>query len=419
MPSDLNDTNSHPVSAFNVTDIRRQFPIFGNWHPEKPLIYLDNAATTQKPQSVLDAIMHYYTVDCSNVNRAAHSLSERATVSYEKSRTKVRKFINAASDREIVFVRGATEGINLVAQTYGRNNIGSGDEILITAMEHHSNIVPWQLLCEEKGARLRIVPITEKGELSIEEFENCISPQTRLTAVTYVSNALGTINPVKEIVRIAHGHGVPVLIDGAQAVSHFQVDVRDLDCDFFVFSGHKMYGPTGIGVLYGRENLLDAMPPYQGGGDMIRSVTYEKTVFNSLPYKFEAGTQNIAGAIGLGTAVDFLDSIGMSAIVRHETALMNFCTSALESVETLKIIGSAKEKTGVISFVMEGLHPHDIATILDEEGIAVRAGHHCAQPVMDFYGLPATTRVSFGLYNTVEEVDALIHGLESVREVFS
>jgi cysteine desulfurase / selenocysteine lyase len=405
-------------APFDVGKVRRDFPIFRESVNGKPLIYLDNAATTQKPQAVLDAIFHFYTRECSSVHRSVYLLSEHATKSFEEARRKVCRFVNAASPREIVFVRGATEAINLVSQTYGRAHVGRGDEILISAMEHHSNIVPWQILCEEKGACLRVVPTTPVGELDISQFEKLLGPRTRLVAVTHVSNALGTINSLAEIIRMAHLKSVPVLVDGAQSVPHMPMDVQALDCDFLAFSGHKMYGPTGIGILYGKEKLLEAMPPYQGGGDMIRSVTFEKTIYAELPYKFEAGTPNVAGAIGLGAAVDYLQSLGMENIFAHEHGLLVYATQALEKVNQLRIIGRAKEKAGVISFVLDSVHPHDIGTILDAQGIAIRTGSLCAQPVMDFFKIPATARISLGLYSTRDDVDALLDGLSKVREVF-
>jgi cysteine desulfurase/selenocysteine lyase len=405
-------------ASYDVRKIRQDFPIFRQPINGCSLIYLDNAATTQKPQSVLDALTRFYTQECANIHRGVHFLSERATESYETSREKVRRFINAASVQEIVFLRGTTEAINLVAQTYGRTHVGAGDEVLISAMEHHSNIVPWQMLCEEKGARLCIVPINQAGEFIFQQYEKLLSPRTRLVAVTAVSNALGTINPVRKIVRLAHERNVPVLVDGAQAIQHMPMDVRELDCDFFAFSGHKMYGPTGIGVLYGKERLLESMPPYQGGGDMISSVTFEKTLYNRLPYKFEAGTPNVAGGIGLGAAIDYLESIEMENISMHEQDLIAYGTRALETIENLRIIGTAKEKASVLSFVIEGIHPHDIGTILDKDGIAVRTGHHCAQPVMEFFKIPATARASLGLYNMREDIEALVAGLGKVKEVF-
>ncbi len=411
-------TTARPIISYDAHKIRGDFPIFRAPVNGKSLIYLDNAATTQKPQVVIDSINQFYTQECANIHRGVHYLSERATESYEASRTKVRHFINAASTQEIVFVRGTTEGINLVAQTYGRTHVGPGDEILITAMEHHSNIVPWQMLCEEKGARLRVAPISPAGELVFDQYAQLLNSKTRLVAVTSVSNALGTINPVGEIIRLAHERNIPVLVDGAQAVQHMPIDVQALHCDFFAFSGHKLYGPTGIGILYGKEKLLDAMPPYQGGGDMISSVTFERTLYNRLPYKFEAGTPNVAGGIGLGAAIDYLESIGLQNISAHEQDLMAYGTKALETLDELRIIGTAKEKASVLSFVLKGIHPHDIGTILDKDGIAIRTGHHCAQPVMDFFKVPATARASFGLYNTREDIEALIWGLRKVIEVF-
>jgi cysteine desulfurase / selenocysteine lyase len=412
-------TITRPETSYDANKLRRDFPIFSERVHGKSLIYLDNAATTQKPQPVIDAVIHFYTQECANIHRGVHFLSERATESYEESRAKLRRFINAASDQEIVFVRGATEGINLVAQTYGRTHVGAGDEILISLMEHHSNIVPWQMLCEQKGAHLKVVPINSAGEFMLEEYKTLLTAKTRLVAVTQVSNALGTINPVKEIIRLAHEQNIPVLVDGAQSIQHLPVDVNALDCDFFVFSGHKMYGPTGIGILYGKERLLETMPPYQGGGDMILSVTFEKTLYNRLPYKFEAGTPNVAGGIGLGAAVDYLESIGLESISLHEQELTAYGTRALlQAINELRIVGTAQEKTSVLSFVIEGIHPHDIGTILDQEGIAIRTGHHCAQPVMEFFKIPATARASLGLYNTQEDLDALVRGIRKIREVF-
>jgi cysteine desulfurase / selenocysteine lyase len=411
-------TIADDFSSYDIAKIRRDFPIFRQMVHGKTLAYLDNAATTQKPQAVLDALTRFYTRECANIHRGVHYLSERATESYETSRENVRRFVNAASIHEIVFVRGTTEAINLVAQTYGRTRLGPGDEILISAMEHHSNIVPWQMLCEEKAARLRVVPMNQAGEFLLSAYEQALGPKTRLVAVTQVSNALGTVNPVREIIRLAHERDIPVLLDGAQSIQHMQVDVRSLDCDFFAFSGHKMYGPTGIGVLYGKERLLEAIPPYQGGGDMISSVTFEKTLYNRLPYKFEAGTPNVAGAIGLGAAVDYLQSIGLDRIAAHEQNLLNYGTQALSKVQGLGIIGNAREKTGVLSFILDGIHPHDIGTILDREGIAIRTGHHCAQPVMQFFNVPATARASLGLYNTQEDIEVLVDGLRKVTEVF-
>ena len=383
----------------------------------KPLIYLDNAATSQKPKCVIEALTRFYQMDNANIHRGVHQLSERSTQSYEAARGKVQRFLNAANTREIIFVRGATEGINLVAQTYGRKYVGAGDEIVISAMEHHSNIVPWQMLCEEKGAVLRVIPINDRGRGGVRPVRKLLNHRTRLVAVSHVSNALGTINPVREIVKTAHGCNVPVLIDGAQAVPHMKVDVRSLDCDFYVFSGHKVFGPTGIGVLYGKEQLLEEMPPWQGGGDMIRSVTFEKTTYNELPYKFEAGTPHIAGAVGLGAAIDYVRAIGFDAIGAHEAALLEYGTRQLQNVPGLRLIGTAREKASVLSFVMDGFHPHDIGTIVDREGVAIRTGHHCAQPVMDRLGIPATARASLAMYNTKEDIDALVASLGRVQEL--
>ena len=397
---------------------RENFPVLSQRVHGKPLVYLDNAATTQKPQMVLDAMNQFYQADNSNIHRGVHELSERSTRHYEEARVKIQGFLNAADWREIVFVRGATEAINLVAYTYGRRHIQAGDEIVISAMEHHSNIVPWQILCEEKQAILRIAPINQRGELLMDEFEKLLGPRTKLVSVVHVSNALGTINPIAEIARLAHQHGAPVFIDGAQAVAHMKVDVQALDCDFYALSGHKMFGPTGIGVLYGKAALLEKMPPYQGGGDMIRSVTFAKTTYNELPYKFEAGTPNIAGTIGLGAAVDYINEIGLDRIAAYEHELLAYGTAQLERIPGLRLIGTAREKASVLSFVMEGVHPHDVGTILDREGVAVRTGHHCAQPVLEWFGVPATTRASLAFYNTRQDIDALVAGLAKVKEIF-
>jgi cysteine desulfurase / selenocysteine lyase len=408
-----------PAQArFDVKAVRDDFPILATRLYGKPLVYLDNAATTQKPQAVIDRLTRYYAHENANVHRGVHSLSERATEAYERARQTVCRFLNAADPQGIVFVRGTTEAINLVAQTYGRVHVGTGDEIVLTVMEHHSNIVPWQMLCEQKGARLRVVPMTDSGELRLDEYEALLSDRTRIVAVGHVSNALGTINPIRRIVEIAHARGVPVLVDGAQAVSHLAVDVQALDCDFYAFSGHKLFGPTGIGVLYGKPQLLDGMPPYQGGGDMIRSVRFEKTLYNTLPYKFEAGTPNIAGAIGLSAAIEYLQLLGFERIAEHERDLLAHGTRALMNIPGLKFTGTASEKAGILSFVLEGVHPHDVGTILDREGIAIRTGHHCCQPLMDRLGVPATARASLSLYNTREEIDALASALSRVREVF-
>jgi len=404
---------------FDVDKIRADFPVLNQTINGKPLVYLDNAATSQKPQSVIDTLVSYYSTENANVHRGVHTLSQRATDDYEEARDKVKRFINAEKDDEIIFVRGTTEGINLISQTYGRSCIGEGDEIIISSMEHHSNIVPWQILCQEKGATLRVIPVNDLGELLLDEYELLFTAKTKLVSIVHQSNALGTINPAKEIVDISHGHGVPVLLDGAQAIAHMEVDVRELGCDFYAFSGHKLYGPTGIGVLYGKESILEEMPPYQAGGEMIKSVTFEETLYNVLPNKFEAGTPNIAGAIGLGAAIDYVETLGLEQIAAYESELLQYGTERLSSIEGLKIIGTADRKGSVISFVMEGVHPHDIGTILDAEGIAIRTGHHCAQPLMDRFAVPATARASFAFYNTKEEIDVLVKGIDRVIEVFS
>ena len=406
-------------TRFDVDEVRRDFPILREKVYGKPLVYLDNAATSQKPQVVIETLQKYYSLENANIHRGIHFLSERATQAYEDARAKVRGFLNAAESREIIFVRGTTEGINLVAQSHGRKFIGEEDEIILSAMEHHSNIVPWQILCEQVGARLRIIPMNDDGELLIDEYERLLSDRTKLVAVTHLSNALGTINPIKQIIQIAHRGGVPVLVDGAQAVPHLKVDVRDLDCDFYAFSGHKLYGPTGVGVLYGKASLLDAMPPYQGGGDMIRSVTFEKTLYNVLPYKFEAGTPNIAGGIGLGAAIDYLSQVGLDLVTEYERELLDYATEAVSTITGVQIIGTAREKAGILSFVLEGVHAHDVGTILDQEGIAIRTGHHCAMPVMQRFGVPATARASLAFYNTREEVDALVGAIHKVKRMFS
>jgi len=407
------------LTGFDVEKIREDFPILQQKVHGKRLVYLDNAATSQKPWAVIDAERRFYLDTNSNVHRGVHLLSARATQEYEDARVKVQRLLNAADWREIVWTRGTTEAINLVAATYGRKNVGAGDEILISAMEHHSNIVPWQMLCEEKGARLRVAPITDEGELIFEEYEKLLGPRTRLVAMTHVSNVLGTINPVKRIAAAAHRHNIPVLIDGAQAAPHMKLDVRDLDCDFYAFSSHKVFGPTGIGVLYGKAALLEAMPPYQGGGDMISSVTFEKTLYNTIPYKFEAGTPNIAGAIGLAAAIDYVTRLDLDAAARYEHELLRYATEKISRIPDVRIIGTAKEKTGAISFVLNGIHPHDVGTVLDQEGIAVRTGHHCAQPLMDRFQVPATVRASLAFYNTREEIDALVEGIQKVKEIFS
>lgn len=406
------------TKSFDVENVRKDFPILSARVHNKPLVYLDNAATTQKPQLVIDAVKKYYEAENSNVHRGVHYLSELATQKYEGARIKIQKFLNAASEKEIIFTRGTTESINLVAATFGRKNIHAGDEVLITGLEHHSNIVPWQLLCEERGAKLRVVPITDAGEIILDEYVRLLSEKTKIVAVGHVSNALGTINPLKRMIELAHSRNIPVLVDGAQGAPHLKVDVQDLDCDFYALSSHKVFGPTGFGVLYGKLNLLESMPPYQGGGDMIRSVTFEKTIFNDLPYKFEAGTPHIEGAIGFGVAIDYLEKLDWKLVEEHEQQLLQYATENLSEIDGVRIIGTAKEKTGVISFVMSDVHPHDIGTILDQEGIAIRTGHHCAQPVMDRFCIPATARASFAFYNTTEDIDALVNGVKKVKEVF-
>jgi cysteine desulfurase / selenocysteine lyase len=408
-------------AEFDVFKIRADFPILDVKVHGKPLVYLDNAATSQKPQAVLEALTRYYETANANVHRGVHALSELATESHEQARAKVQRLINAADAREIVFVRGTTEGINLVAQTYGRTHVRAGDEIIISALEHHSNIVPWQILCEQQGARLRVIRVNDRGELLLDEdeFEKLLGPKTKLVAVAHVSNALGTIVPLRKITEMAHSRNVPVVVDGAQAAPHLQIDVQALDADFYALSGHKMYGPMGIGVLYGKRELLEAMPPYQGGGDMISSVTFEKTLYNKLPYKFEAGTPDVSGAIGLGAAIDYLTGIGLERIAAHEHELLAYATEALSAVPGVRILGTAKSKAAVISFLVDNVHAHDVGTILDQEGIAIRTGHHCAQPLMQRFGVEATARASFGLYNTKEEVDALVEGIQKVREVFA
>jgi len=403
----------------NVENIRSQFPILQQQIYNKPLVYLDNAATTQKPQSVIDALCGYYTHDNANVHRGVHMLSERATAAYESARDKIRALINAASTREIVFTRGATEAINLVASSWGETNIGAGDEVLISEMEHHSDIVPWQMLCERNGAKLVVAPINDAGELMFDAFEAKLSERTRLVGMVHLSNALGTINPVSDIIAKAHAVGAKVLLDGAQAVAHLNIDVQALDCDFYVTSAHKMYGPTGIGVLYAKEALLESMPPYQGGGDMISMVTFEKTQYNDLPYKFEAGTPNIAGAIGFGAAVDWLCETGVELIAAHEQRLLVYATEEALKFEGLTLIGTAENKATVLSFTIDGVHPHDLGTILDREGVAIRAGHHCAMPVMQHFGLPATARASFAAYNTETEIDVLFAALKKAQEIFA
>ena len=402
-------------TVFNVSAIRADFPALAQQAHGRPLVYLDNAATTQKPRQVIEALRRYYERDNANVHRGVHMMSERATEAYEGAREKIRAFVNAASVHEIVFTRNATESINLVARAWGDANVRAGDEVLITAMEHHSNIVPWQLLCARTGATLKVAPIDDRGDLIMDDLARLITPKTKIIAAAHLSNALGTINPVADIVALARRAGAAVLIDGSQAAYHMPVDVAALGADFYVFTGHKLYGPTGIGILYGRETVLEAMPPFLGGGDMIRTVTFQGSTWNDLPYKFEAGTPNIAGAVGLGAAVDYVRGIGFDAIQPHETALVARATAALEAVPGVRIVGTARRKASVVSFVMDGVHPHDIGTIVDREGVAIRTGHHCAQPVMDRFGIPATARASFAMYNTLEEVDALVAALGRVR----
>jgi cysteine desulfurase/selenocysteine lyase len=415
-PTDIKERNT--AKTLDVERVRAEFPILTQRVNGRPLAYLDNAATTQKPQAVIDAITGYYRESNANIHRGVHQLSMRATDGYEAARQKVQRFIGAERPEEVVFVRGTTEAINLVAQTYGRSHVGEGDEVLITGMEHHSNIVPWQILCGQVGARLLVAPIDNNGEVILEEFERLLGPRTKLAALIYVSNALGTVNPVREMVAAAHERGVPVLVDGAQATPHLAVDVRSLDCDFFAFSGHKTFGPTGVGALFGKYEILDRLPPYQGGGDMIKHVTFEKTTYNDLPHKYEAGTPNIAGAIGLGAAVDFLNEIGLDRIAAHEKELLAYATEALTSVDGVRVMGTAREKASVLSFLVRDIHAHDVGTILDQHGVAIRTGHHCAQPVMDHFGVPATARASLALYNTREDIDALVEGVGEVAKVF-
>jgi cysteine desulfurase/selenocysteine lyase len=404
--------------VLDVAALRRDFPILTQTVHGHPLVYLDNAASAQKPRAVIEAEPRAYEEFYSNIHRGVHSLSMKATDAYEAARVKAQRFINAGSVKETILTSGTTASINLVASTYGRKHVGSGDEVLITGLEHHSNIVPWQMLCEEKCARLRVAPLDDEGRVVMEEYERLLSVRTKLVAVAHVSNALGTVNPVRRMIELAHARGVPVLVDGAQAAPHLPIDVRALDCDFYALSAHKLYGPSGVGVLYGRQALLEAMPPWQGGGDMILSVTFEKTTYNDLPYKFEAGTPNIAGVIAFGAALDYVTAIGLDRIAAHEHGLLTYATRRLLEIPGLRIIGTAPEKAAVVSFVLEDAHPHDIGTILDYEGVAVRTGHHCAQPVMERYGVPATTRASMAVYNTTEEIDALVRGLHKVREVF-
>lgn len=406
------------ASDFDVARIRQDFPVLHQEVNGKPLVYLDNAATTHKPKAVIDAVAEFYGHDNSNVHRGVHALSARATLAYEKARSDIRHHIGAASEKEIIFTKGTTESINLVAQSYGRANFKPGDEIVITTMEHHANIVPWQLICEQTGAVLKVVPISDQGECHLEDFAACLSDKTAFVSVVHLSNVLGTLNPVKEMIQMAHDVGAKTLIDGAQAIAHYEIDVKDLNCDFYVFSGHKVYGPTGIGVLYGNESILDAMPPYQGGGDMIRTVTFEKTEYNDLPLKFEAGTPNIAGVIGLGAALNYLSDLDISKVAAYEASLLKYATERAKATPGFTIVGEAEHKSSVISFVLDSAHPHDIATIFDHDGIAVRAGHHCAMPLMERYGLPATTRASFAVYNTFDEIDLFFNAVDRVNSIF-
>ncbi len=411
--------SSHATNAFDVDRVRRDFPILQQTVNGNPLVYLDSAATAQKPQAVIDAIVHHYSADNANIHRGVHALSVRATDAYERCRHKARKLIGAERPEEIIFVRGATEAVNLVAQTYGRMHLGAGDEIVISTIEHHSNIVPWQLLCEQVGAHLRVAPINDAGEVVMDEYEKLLGPKTKLVAVTHVSNAIGTINPVAQMIEAAHRHGAIVLIDGAQAVPHMKVDVRALDADFYTFSSHKVFGPTGVGVLYGKLDLLESLPPYQGGGEMIKSVSFDKTVYNDVPHKFEAGTPNIAGTVGFGAAIDYVTEVGLDRIAAYEQSLLVHAIEALSSVPQVRLIGTAANRAAVVSFVVEGVHPHDVGTVLDQAGIAIRTGHHCAQPVMAHFGLPATCRASLAFYNTRAEIDALVAGIDQVVKVFT
>jgi len=405
-------------AALDVARVREDFPILSLPSNGKRLVFLDTAARAQKPRQVIDAERHVYEAEYANIHRGVYDLSQRATAAYDKARTKVRKFINAASDREIVFVRNATEAVNLVAQTWGRKNLKEGDQVILSEMEHHANIVPWQMLREQTGLELVVIPITDSGELVWEAYEQAFTDRTKLVAMTHVSNALGTITPMAEIIRVAHDHGVPVLVDGCQAVPHMPVDLQALDADFYVFSAHKLYGPTGVGVLYAKAGILESMPPYQGGGDMIASVTFARTTYADIPQRFEAGTPNIAGTIALGAAIDYIESFDRQALLAHEHALLEYATERLRANNAITLYGTASDKAAVISFAIEGVHPHDVGTILDFEGIAVRAGHHCAQPVMDRFGVPATTRASFGIYNDFDDVDALMRGIARVQEIF-
>ncbi|NRA94795.1 MAG: cysteine desulfurase [Planctomycetes bacterium] len=405
--------------TLDVEAVRKDFPVLQRTVYDRPLVYLDNAATSQKPRCVIDAVSRYYEEINSNVHRGVHRLSMDATSAYEGAREKVQRFLNARSTKEIVWTRGTTESINLVAQSFGRSQIHAGDEIIISHLEHHSNIVPWQLLCEERGASLKVIPMSERGEILLDAYEELLSERTKIVAIGHVSNALGTVNPVEHIIQRAHARGIPVLLDGAQAAPHMKVDVQVLDCDFYTLSGHKMFGPTGIGALYGKEALLERMPPWHGGGDMIKSVSFEGTVFNDLPYKFEAGTPDIAGAVGMGAAVDYLDQVGLDAVSAWEAELLTYGTALLDAMDGVRIFGTAEHKAAVISFEVDGIHPHDLGTVLDREGVAIRAGHHCAQPVMQFYGVPATARASMAFYNTKAELDTLVVAINKAQELFA
>ncbi|EGL55617.1 selenocysteine lyase [Methylophaga aminisulfidivorans MP] len=407
------------LNDFDIAAIRRDFPILNQQINGHPLVYLDNAASSQKPVQVIDAVDQYYRLDNANVHRGVHRLSQRATDAYEGARSKIRGFLNAKSDKEIIFVRGATEAINLVAQSFVRPQLQAGDEILISYLEHHANIVPWQMVCEQTGATLKIIPMTESGELNLSGLDELLTDKTKIMAVGQVSNALGTVNPVKQMTEKAKAKGIPVLIDGAQAVPHMQVDVQELDCDFYVFSGHKMFAPTGIGALYGKQALLEAMPPWQGGGDMILSVSFDHTEYNALPYKFEAGTPHIGGAVGLGAAIDYMQSIGIEKIAAYEHALLELATDKLSAIDGVRIVGTAEHKASVLSFLIEDVHPHDVGTIFDQQGVAIRAGHHCAQPIMQYYGIAATARASFAFYNTEQEIDALVKAIHTTQELFA
>jgi len=414
----VESTYALAAQEFDVRRVREDFPILGQMVHGKPLVYLDNAATSQKPLAVIEAERRFYLEDCANIHRGVHLLSERATKAYEEVRVKIQQLLNAPEAKQIVFVRGTTEAINLVVSSYARRNLQPGDEVVITAMEHHANIVPWQMLREEKGIALRIAPINDRGELVFEEFEKLLGPRTRFVSVTHVSNVLGTINPVREMVQAAHRLNIPVLVDGAQAAPHMKIDVQQLECDFYAFSSHKVFGPTGVGALYGKLRLLESMPPYQGGGDMISSVSFEKTTYNTVPYKFEAGTPNIAATIGLGAAIDYVNSLGIENLARHEHELLVYATEKLSQIPGVRIIGTAREKASVVSFVLDGVHPHDIGTVLDQEGIAVRTGHHCAQPLMERFKVPATARASLAFYNTKEEIDTLVEAIEKAKQIF-